>query len=209
MNAIKNKIKSRKGASITFALLIFMVCAIISTVVIVAASTASGRMSQIAQSDQMYYAVTSAAGLLRDDIDGTTVTVSYEVDNVENTINADEVVPNGAGAKTAIIADATCQFVQNLADVTPKARTFALRATDTALGCEIQENVKKDGRLIFEICYPSVSASKYTLQIIFNANISQSSSQITDASGTVKNKVTAVVEWKFSGVRKGALTESA
>jgi len=76
MNAIKNKIQSSKGASITFALLIFLVCAVVSSVVIVAGTTASGRMSQTAQTDQRFYAVSSAAELLTKAIDGQTVTVA-------------------------------------------------------------------------------------------------------------------------------------
>ena len=75
MNAMKNKIKSQRGASITFALLLFLVCAVVSGIVIVAATAASGRMDQIAESDQRYYAVTSAAELLKDALDGKTVTV--------------------------------------------------------------------------------------------------------------------------------------
>ena len=65
MQAIRNKLKTQKGASITFALLLFLVCAVISSVVIVAATTAAGRMSQLPQMDQRYYAVTSAANLLK------------------------------------------------------------------------------------------------------------------------------------------------
>ncbi len=66
MKRIRRKLNSRKGASITFALLLFLVCAVLSSVIIVAATAASGRMSRIAESDQRYYAVTSAAELLID-----------------------------------------------------------------------------------------------------------------------------------------------
>ena len=66
MRAIQKKIRSRRGASITFALLLFLVCAVLSSVVIVAATTASGRISRLAETDQRYFAVTSAAELLRD-----------------------------------------------------------------------------------------------------------------------------------------------
>ncbi len=66
MRAIQKKIRSQRGASITFALLLFLVCAVLSSVVIVAATSASGRISKLAESDQRYYAVTSAAELLRD-----------------------------------------------------------------------------------------------------------------------------------------------
>ena len=82
MNAMKNKIQSQRGASITFALLLFLVCAVISGVVIVAATATSGRLNEIAESDQRYYAVTSATELLKnslgfnsDDTPGKIVTV--------------------------------------------------------------------------------------------------------------------------------------
>ncbi len=66
MRAIQKKIRSRRGASITFALLLFLVCAVLSSVVIVAATTASGRMSGLAETDQRYYAVSSAAELMKE-----------------------------------------------------------------------------------------------------------------------------------------------
>ena len=64
-NRIRQKLRSQKGASITFALLLFMVCAVLSSVLLTAATAAAGRMSRIAELDQRYYAVTSASGFLR------------------------------------------------------------------------------------------------------------------------------------------------
>ena len=61
-----NKLHSRKGASITFALLAFLVCAVISAVLLASASAAAGRASGLAEMDQRYYAVTSAAQLFCD-----------------------------------------------------------------------------------------------------------------------------------------------
>ena len=66
MNMIKNKLNSQKGASITWALLIFMVCAVVGSAVLVAGTTASGRMSKLTENDQRYYAVTSTSAFLRD-----------------------------------------------------------------------------------------------------------------------------------------------
>ncbi len=75
MNVIKRKLNSERGASITWALLIFLVCAVVGSAVLVAGTTASGRMSKLAENDQRYYAVTSSAGLLRD-ILGKSITVT-------------------------------------------------------------------------------------------------------------------------------------
>lgn len=72
---ILKKLKSNEGASITFALLAFLVCAVISAVLLASASAATGRLSNLAESDQRYYAVTSAAQLFCDALEGQEFTV--------------------------------------------------------------------------------------------------------------------------------------
>ena len=84
MQAIKNKISSQRGASLTFALLIFLVCAVVGSVVLAAGTVAAGRMSQIAEADQRYYSVNSAARLLISLIDEKPVTI------IETKMNTDE-----------------------------------------------------------------------------------------------------------------------
>ena len=64
MQAIKNKIRSRRGASLTFALLLFLVCAVVGSVVLVAGTAVSGRLEELAESEQRFYAVNSAAELI-------------------------------------------------------------------------------------------------------------------------------------------------
>ena len=76
MQSVKRKLQSQRGASISFALLLFLVCAVISSVVIVSATTSAGRMSQTAEMDQRYYAVTSAAKFLQDMVETQPVTVT-------------------------------------------------------------------------------------------------------------------------------------
>ena len=51
MQNLKIKLRSETGASITFALLLFLVCSVVSIVVVVAGSAAAGRMSQRAETD--------------------------------------------------------------------------------------------------------------------------------------------------------------
>ena len=73
LNKVISKISSQEGASITYALLLFLVCATVSSVILAAGTAASGRMSKSVDSDQRYYAVTSAARLLKE------VVEQYEV----------------------------------------------------------------------------------------------------------------------------------
>ncbi len=82
--SILKKLKSNKGASLTFALLAFLVCAVISAVLLASASAATGRLSNLAETDQRYYAVTSAAQLFCDTLENQEFTIrrtktSYDV----------------------------------------------------------------------------------------------------------------------------------
>ena len=81
-NKILSKLRSRDGASITFALLLFLVCAVLCSVIITAATAAAGRMSRIAQSDQRYFAVASAAELIKDAIEESPTIYVVEVERV-------------------------------------------------------------------------------------------------------------------------------
>ena len=85
MQHVRKKIRSRRGASITMALLLFLVCAGISSAVITSGSVVSGRMSKMKEVDQRYYSVTSAAELVRDVICKEPVEFNQSLDTVEVT----------------------------------------------------------------------------------------------------------------------------
>ena len=106
MKAISSKLKSESGASISFALLLFLVCAVVSSIVIVAGTTVSGRLSQMAEMDQRYYAVTSAARLLIDLIDEKSVVVelqedvTYDKDHIKTeTVRTKSIVESETSSK--------------------------------------------------------------------------------------------------------------
>ena len=69
LNRVEKKMASKEGASITYALLLFLVCAVVSSVILAAGTAASGRISQSVETDQRYYAVTSAARILKDEVE--------------------------------------------------------------------------------------------------------------------------------------------
>ncbi|MDO4803709.1 MAG: hypothetical protein Q4A32_02695 [Lachnospiraceae bacterium] len=123
MNRIGKKLRSQDGASITFALLLFMVCAILCSALLVAATTASGRMAQMAERDQRYYAVASASEMLEGLISGedNVVTIikvteekqaaTYTNGVVTDTTNADPV-------KTEYLVDKSPENLDKTADLT-------------------------------------------------------------------------------------------
>ncbi len=77
---LRRKLASRRGAAITFALLLFLVCATVGVIVLVAGTTASGRLSKLSETDRRYYAVQSAAQLLREEIEGSSVTITRKLE---------------------------------------------------------------------------------------------------------------------------------
>lgn len=72
------KLRGQRGASITYALLLFLACSLIGSLVLTAGSTAAGRLIDVKDSDADYYRVTSAAELLISEMDGKTVRIYWD-----------------------------------------------------------------------------------------------------------------------------------
>lgn len=81
MERLRAKLKSESGASITYALLLFLVCAVLSSIILVASTAASGRISNLTKTDQRYYSVTSAAELVKNEIAGKNVRITKYSDD--------------------------------------------------------------------------------------------------------------------------------
>lgn len=94
MKKTGKKLRSQTGASITFALLLFMVCAVVASIVVTASTVVSGRFAELENRDRNYYAVTSAAELVRDMMDGQTVTFKQTKDTTTVTV----IDPTGSGS---------------------------------------------------------------------------------------------------------------
>jgi len=203
MNAMKNKIKSQRGASITFALLLFLVCAVISSAIIVAATSAAGRMSQMAQMDQRYYAVTSVAKLLKSEIDGKTVYVTPGTDKYIVRYDYEEDPPTRTDH--TILTDASEVLVRLLKGetVTPN-RTFSVSTELTAadhpnsdLACTVNESVDSNtGLLSFTISNTNgTTSSTYKVKMTFSSKRKES----TDVFTGLK---TTKIEWSFQSIKK-------
>ncbi len=85
MKRLKNKLQSRRGASMLMALLLFLVAAMVSAVIVAAAVSAQTRVRADRAQQQTYLTVSSAAELLRDSVQNgsgnyqtRTVTLYYD-----------------------------------------------------------------------------------------------------------------------------------
>ena len=168
-NRIKNKLCSQAGASITYALLLFLVCAVLCSVLLTAATASSGRMSQIAETDQRYYAVTSAAKSLKDMIEGSPVSIvkvqtegeegvlTYLVsgkmtgeindtdlteDNLINKVKIDSIPKDAAKMIDSALSKKDLNLVFNSADTSVKPEL---------LNVTIKEKIDDDSNITFTI----------------------------------------------------------
>lgn len=195
MRMIRGKLRSDKGASITFALLIFLVCAIVSSAVIVAATTAAGRLSTMDEMDERYYAVTEACELLCDTFDGQTVNATYTLkdDGSVDTITTDTA--------NAILRDATERLIRE--DTNPygpitQEMTTAKGQTYT---CSITETLNR-GTLTFDVSAAGgkTNSGVYRLSVIFASNVKRT------YEGSAGTGYKAVVTWKLRSLKKNRPT---
>ena len=193
MRTIKAKLRSRRGASITFALLLFLVCAIISSVVIVAASTVGGRMSGLREMDQRYYGATTAARTLQGIFDGQSVEVTYDPTGAADPTTPDDI--NG------ILADASKAIVLNNSELQTKHWDIN-NGSATDYACTVDARLS-GGLLCFDILAKGPKEKNndgtYKLSILFTPNLKK-----PETSGTGLAKAT--VSWKLNSLSKGRAT---
>ena len=69
MTRLRQKLRSRRGASILIALVFFLLCLTVGGVVLTAATASAGRLAAQRQTQQDYLTVSSAAALVRDSVE--------------------------------------------------------------------------------------------------------------------------------------------
>lgn len=198
---LKQKLKSQTGASITFALLLFLVCAVIGSVVLTAGTAAAGRMSELAKSDQRYYSVTSAARLLRNMVENETVTIVKTVKATgETSFTINGEADNTSFAPNSLPEDAAYSYV--IQNGTPKKRTITLSVGGyDSLKSTIEETLAADGTLTFRILsQPDGNNSQYALSAVYTADVKKNTgsnaytgeeTEITKISWRLAEMVTA------------------
>lgn len=143
MNAVQRKFHDRSGATLTVALLFFIMCAAAGSVILAAATTSTGRLSQLQASDQNYYAVVSAAKLIRDEIDGQTISVGQTEKKTVTTTRTEKKETDASGAEVTVVEETTkteysytTPVFEHLEDTTAGAVNTSKTTTGTAITSE-------------------------------------------------------------------------
>ena len=134
---IRNKFISEDGASLAVALLLFLVCAVVGSVVLAGASASAGRLSQRRQLQQERYALQSAADMIRAQLAGGT----------EGGAGSETAAGSGSG-QAAGSADADAVNIQYAADLLYNTETgiASLSSSDTSTGSAGSLTI--DGKLV-------------------------------------------------------------
>ena len=143
MNAVQRKLHDRSGATLTVALLFFLMCAAAGSVILAAATTSTGRLSELQASDQNYYAVVSAAKLIRDEIDGQTISVGQTETKIVTTTRTEKKETDASGAEVTVVEETTKTeysysnpVFEHLKDTTTRTGNTSTTTAGTAITSE-------------------------------------------------------------------------
>ncbi len=217
---MKRKIRSQKGASISFALLLFLVCAVVSSIVIVSASAVGGRFSKLGQMDQRYYAVTSAARLLCKEFGGAGIIseakvsttdpdtyelTSYMADAPNTKLTADSLIRDASEAWIKAYLDGTA-LDPSKTDPIIKYEYITFETTEvdidnSELDVTAEERLYPNGLLEFRILSVNdpddpKTDGVYKLTVTFASNTKSVASDSEDDTQTIK------VNWLLHSVKK-------
>ncbi|GEM_PF-3245991 len=222
MNKIRLKLTSQSGASITYALLLFLVCAVVSSIVLAAGTAASGRISNSVSTDQRYYSVTSAAELLEDLYDGVkVVTQTTKVGSADATM--DRYYPKYYKGTETLLGNnykILEEAAKNIIGLPPEVAVFPLDL-EVKVGSDKNADLLvkyvpissgdevKSGRLIFTISSydPDNDKDNYRLYLVFDADVDQTEDKKTKdiyEAGSIKQeetiKTTTEIIWTLTSM---------
>ncbi len=91
MKRVKEKLKSRRGASILLALLFLLVCVLVAMSVLMAAASNAGKIRSNREEQQKYFTLSSALNLIVDELEAAEYRGNYtiSVTEIEAEMNAD------------------------------------------------------------------------------------------------------------------------
>ena len=170
MDLIK-KLKSNSGATIVFALTVFMIAAIISTTIILISESSAKLSGKERQDEQAYLAVSSAARLMEKEISSRTVTITtskdVEEESAEGNVTGDdteggtdsEIIVSIAGAETPItsfendpVSELLIDILSDMINVTgsdrPKSITIKLPDETDYIGYTVVASITTGNKTV-------------------------------------------------------------
>lgn len=169
---LRNRIRSNSGATILLALLFFLLCALAGSIILSAGSAAAGRISGLKETEQSFYSVTSAAQVIREEIEGQEFQAYRE--NGGTPIYTTE--PNSEMKK--ILIDAIIGIYEGkLAKATDTLTVYPSDTTQTdVLGKVTADFIMTDDYKI-EITFSMENSKKYICKLTAKAIVNKTTSR--------------------------------
>ena len=208
---IRAKLKDNTGASITYALLLFLVCAVVGSVVLAAGTAAAGRMSQSVETDQRYYAVSSAASVLKKELDNKDASVGF-------TVNAEGVrsFSSFKGSRSTFSDSIPASLNMSITDYASAVATGIMSAGTQPVVLDLvlpNKNPNITAKVAVTVTPPSDSNDPvlqldvynestdseptYKLRLVFHAGIDEIRGKKRDSEGNEITTVTDKITWSF------------
>jgi len=190
---VLRKLKSNEGASLTFAILLFLVCAVIGSIILTAGTIASGRLADKAKMDQRYYHVVSAAEFFKDALDKKEVVIIRKKTGSLSVEGYDDVNPNYdfLTARTLELLDSN-DYDADFFSTSEKNSTFFFQITDpSAFEVAIDATVR-NGKMFIDI-----HDDDYKVRMTFEPNVTEIVSEIE----SVETKISTVT-WHVTNIEK-------
>lgn len=229
---LKKKVSSETGASITYALLIFLVCTVVGSVVLTAGTAAAGRIAQVARMDQKYYSVSSAVQLLEEELCDKEVTIVRREVKQAGGESSYTTLINGTSydskpANTSFLTRQAINFLYGDGDAFNNATAmgysmyngnksttdFSLSLSGGGTGINSDKlgvtgrcKMRSDGTLRLTVTDQVDSNNNYSLCLILSAHIDEDESVSTtpgSSNPTTTTVKTSRINWSVSGVSKG------
>lgn len=183
MHRIRAKLHSSSGASMVFALMFLLLCTTVGAVILTAASANAGRLSRQRAQQQDYLTVSSAAELVRNELEGLSFTGreqqvcdsgtgETEADYLTPALSGD-ALPALVGSKAEEVLEAHPVYVTDQTGVMPADVTLTVTANgfdDVAALLSIDGNYN----LTITFSFAGGSSGSYPLTLIFPAAVDDS-----------------------------------
>lgn len=185
---IPTKVRSQRGATFSMALLLLLVCTIVSSIVLAAATSMTGVVAQQGKSDQRYYSVTSAVGALTSWASG------------EDIIFKSVQTRNSSGATVTTTKNAPVATGDAFDDLFLVATDFVLFGVGSDATAEQQlEGMSRDVWIepFDNGAWNNLGGHKSALQLSTNITPTLSSSGNTIGSGSRVFDLTVLIEGKL------------
>lgn len=210
MSAIRKKLNSRRGASFVIAMLFFLICTMIASVLITAAVSNAGRTEKQRDEAQAYLAASSAARLLRDDLAGLSTFAASRVGTVytcrysahQNSITQWDAVGECTGSALADYVTQAAVYIcrgnsywEKSFKVTADAAALAEVPVTVVMGMDSNYNMK------FELSAETADGARYAITLsVAGSAVSDSSTNDDDYCTHHEQSSTPVLvggEWVY------------